>query len=138
MKSFLRKIPVQAFLFAFFTILIFWVLGAPVREVQDIVTQGEFAYLANGEQGVLVLNISDPNDPKEIDRFDTLGTANGLALRGKDLFVADGDNGIVVLDASDPNQLVYKWGSDAFPKASDVAIWGDHAFIADASKGWQS
>lgn len=62
---------------------------------------GRLALLANGEEGLLLVDVLDPGEPVELARFDRPedgGSANAVALRGQRLALADGLGGVKLLD----------------------------------------
>ena len=64
-----------------------------------------YAFVANNDNGLLIVDISDPTDPKKESEEDTDGHSYGVVLSPdeKYAFVADGENGLVVIDVSDPS-----------------------------------
>ena len=69
---------------------------------RDVVVDGEYAYIADGYQGVLIYDISDPVEPQLVAQDNTYGQTYGLAKKGERLYVADGEQGLLVIDVEDP------------------------------------
>jgi hypothetical protein len=65
--------------------------------VCDVVTSGNLALVADGLNGVQVVDFSDPTKPKLAGAFDTPGFAQDLASSGPYVFVADGPRGLRVI-----------------------------------------
>lgn len=61
---------------------------------------GRYAYLVNGQGTLAVMDISDPNNPRDIGRYQTGGEAAGISGYGNYVLVADGPEGVAVYDAS--------------------------------------
>lgn len=117
------------------SIALFYFSAPPVEVIQDIEISNGYAYLALGEFGVRVMDISNPDQPVELGKFDTLGYAQGLTSQGDKLYVADGNNGLLVLETSNPAGLKLLWRYGAPADARAVALRGDYLYIADAAKG---
>jgi hypothetical protein len=70
--------------------------------VSDVIVQDETAYLAEREEGLLILDVSTITEPKRKGNQDTPGEAHGLFLRDDNtVFIADGDRGLRIIDAKD-------------------------------------
>ena len=52
--------------------------------------------------GILIVDVSDPEAPKKVGSLDTDGYARGVYVSGSHAYIADHDNGLVVVDVSDP------------------------------------
>lgn len=77
------------------------VLGSyPSRHylTESISLSGRRAYLAQWDQGLEVVDGTDPAAPRWVGGYDTPGTANGVAIVGDRAYVADGDGGLVILE----------------------------------------
>jgi pimeloyl-ACP methyl ester carboxylesterase len=75
--------------------------NATTSGISDILINGDEAYLAAYDQGVLVYDISDKSQPRLIRSYNTPGQANSLAKIGDRLIVADYQAGIQVLGLPD-------------------------------------
>ncbi len=64
-------------------------------------TEGDFAYLAAAQEGLLVVDISNPLQPALAGAF-PMPFADGVAADGKHVYVTDPTEGIYVIDVSDP------------------------------------
>ena len=70
----------------------------------DISTGNNLAVLAQGTNGVSIINISELTRPTIIAHLDTPGTALRSAFSGDLVAVADGPAGLAVIDVSDPTR----------------------------------
>ncbi len=75
--------------------------NATTSGISDILINGDEAYLAAYNQGVLVYDIGDKSHPRLIRSYDTPGQAFSLAKIGDRLIVADYQAGIQVLGLPD-------------------------------------
>ncbi len=103
----------------------------------DIVIEGDHAFVADEATGLLVFDISDPSAPSLAGSYDTAGIARSVEVAGDYAIVADDHAGIVAIDISDPSNpsLLGTYNTPGF--AYDVAISGDMAFVADDTEGLQ-
>lgn len=77
--------------------------------VKSIVLQDNYAYLAGEDNGLIIVNISDPANPLEVGCYSTNLSANDIAVKGSLIYVANGNetgNALVILDVSDPQNPV--------------------------------
>ncbi len=68
----------------------------------DIVVVNKVAYVAVGEAGIKIIDVSDPGEPVLIADFDTPGLGKGIEVVGSSVYVADGSFGLQVIDISNP------------------------------------
>jgi len=58
---------------------------------------GHYAYVADGEAGLQVIDVSDPANPRRVGGYDTPGRAVDVAVSGDYAYVADGNWGLQIL-----------------------------------------
>lgn len=104
-------------------------------EVSDIFVDASRVYVAAGTEGVLVVDAADVTNPRLIGRWDSPGSAEGIAVDGTLLYLADGPFGLQLVDVSDPALPAPISSSFDTNFAFDVAIKKAHAFIAAADAG---
>ncbi len=103
-------------------------LPAPVR---GLTVTNDLAFLAAGAQGVIVLNVSDPDHPRRLARLDTSGEAWAVAVAGTNAFVANGTSGFAALDISDPTNPRIVGTLDTPGNVIAVTIRGRYAYLSD-------
>ena len=64
---------------------------------------GDYAYVADDQEGLRVINVSDPSNPYEVGVHDTPDHARGVHVVGSYAYVADWDSGLRVIDVSTPS-----------------------------------
>lgn len=102
-------------------------LGASVV-FDALVTRGR-AYVALGDAGVHVFDLSELDHPRLLQMIDTPGQAIGLALYDDLLLVADGMQGVFVIDIKDPN-FALPVGSILAPvRVREIAVAADGVLI---------
>ena len=103
--------------------------------LQDIVMTEDYAYVADGNAGLRVVNISTPSNPTEMGDYDTPGYAYGVAVTGGYAYVADGNAGLRVVNISTPSNPTEVGAYDTPGYAYGVAVAGGYAYVADGSAG---
>jgi hypothetical protein len=105
----------------------------------------KYAFLADGDKGLKIINISNPASPTLIGSFDTPGDASRVWIREASTnkvyaYIADGDKGIRAIDVSDPTlpidfDPVLSYDTSGF--ANDIAVnqTGDMVIVGDGSAG---
>ena len=102
---------------------------------QDVIVDGNFAYVAGGNDGMWVVNISIPNQPAEVGFYDTPGVARCLEKKEDLVYVADLDRGMRVIDVADPENLNEVGFFDMPRNVRYVDVVGDYAYVSDAIQG---
>ena len=63
----------------------------------DVQIEGELAILSEWGDGIKILNISDPTNPRLVGYYDTSGLAFETCVKGNYIYVADRDAGLKIL-----------------------------------------
>ncbi len=100
-------------------------------EPQGIAVSGRYAYIAQGYEGLQMVDIVNPLFPTPLLASDTPGYANAVVLHGDLAYVADGPAGLQVIDVHDPWVPMPAGSYDTPGDARDLVIAGRHVFIAD-------
>lgn len=100
----------------------------------DVAVRGSFAYIADLDWSLQVVNVSDPSNPVAVWARSTTNQAFALDIAGDHIFIADRLGGLVVADLVDPArpQII---ANLPFAVARDVKVVGDLAYVAD-DDGW--
>lgn len=101
----------------------------PEGNAAEIFVLGDYAYVGSYNDRFHVIEISDP------DNFREVGTLDSLAYI-KDVFVADEfaylvDNHLHIIDVSNPENPVQMCDYDTPGHAHGVSVSGDYAYVAD-------
>ncbi|UCD06180.1 MAG: hypothetical protein JSV98_02835 [candidate division WOR-3 bacterium] len=87
-------------------------------------------YVAKGDLGIDIWDISDSETPKKCGGYDTPGYACGLSTRGDYAYIADGDAGVQVINVADPvNPRIV--GNFEMACATNIVLSDSYAFVAD-------
>jgi hypothetical protein len=111
--------------------------GATKGWANDIYVEGKYAYIANGVNGFLIINISDKQNPNIESRVDTPGYANSIFILDEYAFIADGEMGIQVIDLTDKKDPIVIKNYDTPGYAFDVFVYEGVAYVADGQSGLQ-
>ncbi len=103
--------------------------------VNGIVLNGTRAYVAAGQAGLKVIDISDPRTPVIVRSVPTAGEAGALAILSNCLYLADGASGLLIFDVSNPALPVLISSFDTPGTAFGVTIFGRNAYVADGPQG---
>ena len=98
--------------------------------VEHVVVAGDLAYVADGEGGLVILNVSTPSSPSQVGAYDTPGQAYDLEVQGSYAYVADGSQGLRILNVTNP-AAPSEAGYYTTPSAAyGLAVSGAHAYVA--------
>jgi hypothetical protein len=98
---------------------------------------GDYAYLADGMQGLRVVGIANPASPQDVGSYNTPGTATGVAVRDPLVYVADLASGLRIISAESPSSPYELGNYNTAGQALDVAVavTDSFAFVADEANG---
>ena len=94
----------------------------------DIVVQDDKAYVAMGSEGLVILDVKDPEKPLALGSFPSWA-ARDLALQDSLVYLADSSRGLLVIDISEPDGPVEIGGNEQL-RAHSLKLQGDYAFAA--------
>ncbi|WP_457624603.1 LVIVD repeat-containing protein [Persephonella sp.] len=96
---------------------------------------GNIAYVADGIEGLQVIDISDPLNPFIIATVGTTDSANAVFLSGDTVYIAAGYSGLQIVDVSQPENPQVIRSIDIQGYAMDVFVKGDTAYVVDTVNG---
>lgn len=109
--------------------------GVRLWEPVSVRARGDFAYVAEGHQGLRVVDVHNPNAPRVIGKVNTPGHANNVWLSGDYAYVADGSGGLVIADVSDPDNPAFTGHLPTPGTTAGVFADGKWAYLADGPNG---
>jgi hypothetical protein len=101
---------------------------------QAIAIENTTLYLGDGYNGLIKLDISDPNQPQKIDENKTLGNCLGVKVLENNLYISTGTAGMKIVDK---RTLQLKNYYDTPGYLVDVEPTNRYAYLADREKGFQ-
>jgi len=98
---------------------------------QDIAVADGFAYVADSDSGLTVVDVGDPASPAVLGWLDTPGVAGGVATDSAGhAYLADGQSGFRVIDVTDPYHPA-EVGSLAMTSTTHPCLRGSEAILAE-------
>jgi hypothetical protein len=114
----------------------------PLKHAKDIYLARTYAYIANGEEGLAIVDIERPESPKLDQTFNAEGSLNDahsvkVAMTNASLYayVADGKNGLKVLQLTDPETMPEYAGFSPKPRPVSIASFKTKGEALAVSKG---
>src|SRR5205823_667596 len=71
-------------------------------QLNNLAVSGNFAYLATGEGGLEIVDVSNPGSPALAARAVSFGVAKDVVVSGHIAYVACGNGGLQIYDVSSP------------------------------------
>jgi hypothetical protein len=107
---------------------------------QDVIKRGDMLYMAQGEGGLLIVDVSNPENPTVVNEITegVRGYSAKIDFRDDIVYLAAGSYGISVVDVSNPMAPdVNGWYVNLVKPAKNLHILGDFLFTAISEKGIQ-
>lgn len=101
----------------------------------EIVKNNNYLYLASGTVGLIIKDITDPNNPMTVQTINTPGSANGIYLDSQYLYLADGSS-ILIYDISVPDAPIFL-NDYSTSSAYDVYVTNGIAYISKGTSGFE-
>ena len=103
--------------------------------VKGVAVDGNYAYVANGEGGLKIINVAAPTIPELVGGLDIDGYARGVAVGGNHAYVADGWSGLKIINVAIPTAPELISSLDTDGSAIGTTLAGSYVYLADESKG---
>lgn len=101
----------------------------------DVHVVDTLAYVADGDSGMCIINISSPTDPSVIGWLEMPGTANSICIADSCAYIAGLDQGLRIINVSSPVNPQEIGYYDTPGQAYDVSVSYPYAYIADGDAG---
>ncbi len=100
--------------------------------------RGSTAFLAAGEDGLIMVDVSDPLAPRELGVFSSVGDVRQVRVSEGLAFLASDQRGLEIIDISDPaSPHLLGVLETEYDEIEQVAIDGQFVYIADDSWGFR-
>ncbi len=96
---------------------------------------GDYVYVACGEVGLRIIDISDIYNPIAYSSLILSGVSNAVEISGNFAYVAADREGLYIINIEDKSNPVLIGQINTSGRSRDVHIAGDFAFLADGSGG---
>ena len=114
----------------------------PLRHAHDVYVARTYAYVANGSEGIAIIDIEKPEAPRLDQMFNAEGKLNDvyqvkIAMTNASLFayVADGKNGLRILQLTSPETMAEYAGFSPRPQPVLIATFKTKGEALAVSKG---
>jgi len=94
----------------------------------DIIADGDLVYIADYENGVVIIDTSNPTSPVIVGHYDFFLPIHKLAKIGTTLFAAH-DWGVLVLDVANPMHPIQVTAISAADIVNDIELYGGDLLI---------
>lgn len=104
---------------------------------QDIVKKNNLVYIAQGEGGLMIVNVADPENPHAVSTTSegVRGYSSKIAMKDSVVYLAAGSFGVSVLNVIDPDAPVVTDANSSIKPARNFHILGDYLFTAISEQG---
>lgn len=104
---------------------------------QDLVKQDNFVYIAQGEGGLVIVDVSDPENPQgvSVTTDNVRGYSSKIAVRDSVVYLAAGSFGVTAVNASDPSNPFVTASNLSMKPAKNLTVFGDYLFTAISEQG---
>ena len=109
--------------------------GNQIQDVCDIQIQDNLAYIAGGNNGLMILDIELPHIPKQLSQCNIPGRANLITLNQSMAFIADKDKGFYIIDLSELSSPEYMKKVNTSGTVLDMLVYDQMLIIADSNAG---
>ncbi len=96
---------------------------------------GSYLYVAAGNIGMEIINISNPTNPQLLSVFNTTGIASDVMVNTNYAYVADSYNGMLILNVTNPAAPVYSSKFTGTGQILGVHVNNNNVFCADNTYG---
>jgi hypothetical protein len=101
----------------------------------DVYVRDQYAGLAMGDYGCLIVNISDPQNISQVSYLSLPGIASEIAVKDNFIYVACQEAGLQIIDASNIQEPSLKGQFNTPSNAYGVTVQGNYAYLATDSPG---
>ena len=111
------------------------------NEALGVQVVGQRAYVAIWEEGVAILDVSNPQKPTEVGRFSSPGAVYSVYVENQTAYVAANQAGLQIFDISNPDKPKRLGSFDPNPTTKreygvqDVVVKDGLAFVTDEFEG---
>ncbi len=105
----------------------------------DIIIDGDYAYMAQGEGGLLIVDLSQPDRPvvKTMQNEGVRGYSTKITKKGNTVYLTAGSFGVSVVNVSDVDSPVTTVSNLAIKPSKNVRIMGDYLLAAIGERGFK-
>ncbi len=101
----------------------------------DVFVQGNDIYVADGDSGLRIIDIHNPDSMYEVGFCYLPGYAKDVYVNGRYAYIAASDAGLVIVDIASPKNPIVVGSYDTPGTAEGVFVSGNYAYVADGDSG---
>jgi len=94
-----------------------------------------YAFVADGSNGVVILDVTDPFSPVSVSGIDVKNYANDVLVMGEIAYVTERDDGLILLDISNISEPSVISNQTTPGDARGLSVRENFAYIADGNRG---
>lgn len=104
---------------------------------QDVVKKGDLVYIAQGQGGLMIMNVANPQKPETVSITSEVirGYSSKIAIKDTVVYIAVGSFGVAVLDVSIPERPRPTGSNLSMKPAKNVHISGNYMFTPISEQG---
>jgi hypothetical protein len=104
---------------------------------QDVVVRDSLAYIAQGEGGLMIVDVKKPANPETVTILsqDVRGYSTRIVVNDSILYIAAGTFGVTAIDVGDPYQPFVTASNLNMKPARNLFVIGDYLFVAVSETG---
>ncbi len=106
-----------------------------VGSAYDVHVTGSYAYIADYDEGLKILDVTVPSNPIFLGGYNTDGYANRVFNSGVYAYIADMENGFIVINVLHPSNPSLEGHFYTGDGANDVFASSDYAYVAGNGSG---
>ncbi|NHJ49472.1 MAG: hypothetical protein FK733_16905 [Asgard group archaeon] len=96
----------------------------------DVDADDNYAYIADGMDGLEIIDLTDPTTPVEISQYSADFTATDVFISGNYAYLCTIEDGLLIVDISVPaSPSLVSQTNDSIHLAEKVIVNGDYAFV---------
>ena len=101
----------------------------------NVDTQGDYAYIAAGSAGLVIVDVADRENPAIVGQLDMDGIAIDIKVVGSTVYMANGEAGVAIVDVIDPENPILVGEYNTGGVARDIAVDLRYIYVADDNAG---
>ena len=110
-------------------------IPAVIQPIPDVTVRGTLGFLALGRDGIEVVDLQEPGQPRPLGRCRVPGVAYRVQVSGNRAYVACLDWGVQVVDVSDPRHPTLVGGIGTRGQARSAVPMGNRILVANGAYG---
>ncbi len=96
---------------------------------------GNYVYLANGQEGLWIVDISNVSSPKLVGKFQIDDFVKEVKVKDSKAYIGTWESGLIILDVSNPSSPTILGSCSTPSSVEDICIQDSYAYIADKQGG---